>query len=165
MAGAHINVLVLGHSFSRRLRDRAFNHRCLNLNLDRTRVTVFWQGTGGATVLRPRPPHKMIWSDVHFIRDLEIDIVFIDVGSNDLSNRVPDWLTPHKLANSIKNLADECLNLGAKQVIVGELLPRRFLSTYNLRVSETNQQLELLLQNNPRIYVWLHRNNNFSFDS
>ena len=45
MADAHSNVLVLGHSFSRHLRDWSFWNNCMNLNLDRSRVTVFWHGT------------------------------------------------------------------------------------------------------------------------
>ena len=126
-------------------------------------MSVFWQGTGGATVLRPRPPHKMIWSDVHFIRDLEIDIVFIAVGSNDLSNRFRDWLTPQKLSSSILSFEEECLNLGVKQVLVEEILPRRHLPTYNTRVSQTNLNLKLSLQDDPRIYFWQDRNNIFFF--
>ena len=80
----------------------------MNLNLDRSRVTVFWHGTRGATVLRPRPPHKMLWQDTHLIRDLEVDIVFLDVGSNDLSNKEHDWLTHSKLADCILRLSKEC---------------------------------------------------------
>ena len=112
----------------------------------------FVAGDGRCYCFTPRPPHKMIWSDVHFIRDLEIDIVFIAVGSNDLSNRFRDWLTPQKLSSSILHFAEECLNLGVKQVLVKEILPRRHLPTYNTRVSQTNLNLKLSLQDDPRIY-------------
>ena len=70
MAHAHSDVLVIGHSFSRHLRDWSFQNNCMNLNLDRSRVTV----------LRPYPPHKLPWQVNHLIRELEVDIVFLDVG-------------------------------------------------------------------------------------
>ena len=161
MIDSHVNTLIVGHSFSRRLRNWAFHHGCLNLNLDRNRLTVFWQSTGGATVLRPRPS-KMIWQDIHFIRELDVDIVFVDIGSNDLSNRKCDWLTPKKLAQSIVDFAKECLNQGAKQIMISEILPRQNLVRYNERVVETNDELQILIQGNPKIYLWRHRQNNFS---
>ena len=162
MADAHSNVLVLGQSFSRHLQDWSFRNNCLNLNLDRSRVTVFWHGTRGATVLCPRPPHKMLWQDMHLIRELEVDIVFLDVGSNDLSNKAHDWLTHSKLADCILRLSKECLNFGAKQVLISEILPRRNLQTFNTRVEETNKEIKLLVQEDPYLYFWQHNHNNFS---
>ena len=56
MADALSNDLVIGHSFSRHLRDWSFRNNCMNLNLDRSRVTVFWQGTRGDHVAFPSSP-------------------------------------------------------------------------------------------------------------
>ena len=117
---------------------------------------------GGATVFRSRPPNKMLWQHTHLVQDLNIDIVFIDIGSNDLSNRASDRLTPLQLAQKIESLAVECLNLGARQIMISEILPRRGLALYNERVAETNRQLNILFQNNPRIYFWQHNHNNFA---
>ena len=94
----------------------------------------------------------MLWQHTHLVQDLNIDIVFIDVGSNDLSNRAYDHLTPLQLAHKIESLAVECLNLGARQIMISEILPRRGLTLYNEHVSETNRQHNILFQNNPRIY-------------
>ena len=161
MATPLVQVLILGHSFTRRLRDWSYEHSCLNLNLDRDRVTVFWHGKGGATVLRHRPG-KMLWDKTQLISDLNSDIVFLDIGSNDFSYRKNDWLTPQKLAECIVNFAYECIRLGARQVIISEILPRRNTPYYNERVVQVNDILSNLLRDHGEIYFWQHRHNNFS---
>ena len=56
-----LNVMLMGHSFVRRLRNWAFDHQKLNLNLDRNRVSVFWHGVGGGFVVRPSNVRHYFW--------------------------------------------------------------------------------------------------------
>ena len=84
------------------------------------------------------------------------------LSGNDLSNRVHDWLTYTKPADRILKLSKECLNFGAKQVLISEFLPRQILQLFNSRAEDTNEEIKLLVQGDPRLYYWQHNHNNFS---
>ena len=78
-----LNYLILGHSLTKRLQSWCFQNDLANLNLDRTRIQIYWHGTGGATIVNPTHK-KSLWSDMSLISDLNIDVTFLDIGSNDL---------------------------------------------------------------------------------
>ena len=74
------------------------------------------------------------------------------LAGNDLSYRVHDWLTHTKPADRILKLSKECLNFGAKQVLISEFLPRRILQLFNSRAEDTNEEIKLLVQGEPTLY-------------
>ena len=82
-------VLVLGHSFVRRLRDflvnlsrangarRITSHTWSNLNLDTQNFTVFYHGIGGLTIQKS-------YQELYIISELRPDLIFIQLGENDV---------------------------------------------------------------------------------
>jgi len=154
------NVLILGHSFSRRLRDWCVRNGKTNLNLDPQRVCVFWYGVGGATITAPTSP-KSLWGVVDMIKDLNIDVVFLDIGSNDLCCSI---LTPTLLASTIVQFSEHCIALGARQVVLSEILPRQHQPLFNQRVEQTNSLLSAhcVKPTTNNLYFWRHRRNRFS---
>ena len=72
------HVLVLGHSFIRRLRDFIeCNPRVFRFNVKITEsAAVSWQGLGGCPVL-------------HVVQSVRPDIVIVQLGTNNLSFRSP----------------------------------------------------------------------------
>lgn len=97
------------------------------------------------------------------------DIVFLQIGSNDLSNGL---CNPSVLAHSIVSLAERIVLHGAKRVIIGQILWRDFpsasrcqfcwdhmgvtLPTYNHRVGQTNEALANLTSGKENLVCWHH---------
>ena len=81
-------VLVLGHSFVRRLREfAAQNHSGgpYDLNLGLSNIcSIIFHGIGGRTV------DKMIKNDLDKIRSAAPNIVVLELGSNDLCDKDSD---------------------------------------------------------------------------
>ena len=77
-----IRVLILGHSFIRRVHDfhcRNFNaHIAKNLSLDGD-LLIRWHGTGGRTVSTTRE------YDLRVVEELAPNVVIMLLGSNDLA--------------------------------------------------------------------------------
>ena len=73
-------VLLLGHSFIRRLRDFIVkNSPTYNLNLNiNTSVTIHWHGVGGRTI------DKVRRFDLTEVERFKPDVVFLQIGTNDL---------------------------------------------------------------------------------
>ena len=82
-------VLILGHSFIRRLRDFVVKNAPdyhLNLNVTDS-VTVQWHGIGGRTIA------KVHQFDLGEVISFRWDIVFLQIGTNDLVQRGMSPLT------------------------------------------------------------------------
>ena len=82
-------VLILGHSFIRRLRDFVVKNAPdypLNLNLTDS-VTVQWHGVGGRIIA------KVGQFDLGEVIRFQCDIVFLQIGTNDLVQRGMSPLT------------------------------------------------------------------------
>ena len=75
---ARINVAVAGHSFVRRLATFSLAHRSLNLDLDE-RYQVTFISRGGLKV-------QQLYSLTQDIVSANRDVVFLDIGTNDLAN-------------------------------------------------------------------------------
>ena len=112
-------VLILGHSFIRRLRDFIVKNAPdyhLNLNLTDS-VTVQWHGVGSRTIAKVRQ-----FDLVEVIR-FRPDIVFLQIGTNDLAQR---GMTPLTVGSAIEDfvhlLHDE---YGVRLICVGQTI-RRF---------------------------------------
>lgn len=80
-------VLILGHSFVKRLKSalsNAFDSRAKS-NFDLLKsAEIYLHGIGGRTV------EKLHTHDVHFVRKLKPDIVILEIGTNDLSSLAPE---------------------------------------------------------------------------
>ena len=167
-----LNVMLMGHSFVRRLRNWAFDHQKLNLNLDRNRVSVFGHGVGGGFVVRPSNvrsershssthcmPPKLLWNDISLISELNIRLLILEVGTNDLSRPVA---SPEKICREIFHFVEECIKSGASYIIICEVLYRRDLPQFNSKVDDLNEKLERASFAHNNVYFWHHSRNNFS---
>lgn len=152
------NYLLLGHSFTKRLQFWCFQNDLPNMNIDRERIEIFWHGTGGATIANPLH-RKSLWSDISLISDLQIDVTFIDIGSNDLCNY---HIASETVAHQIITFAEAVLSKGCKVVVISEILPRSTPQGYNQRVETTNRQLSQACNSHPRLIFWSHSRNNFN---
>jgi len=152
------NVVIVGHSFTRRLSQWCAEHNQLNLNLENPRFRVFWHGISGATITKPNHA-KSLWGELCVVSQLEAHIVFVDVGSNDLCTLS---VTPQDLTRQLLSFAQDILAAGCRVVVIGEILHRFDNEVFNRKASEANtmllEQCELL----PGTYFWRHSRNNFN---
>lgn len=148
--------MVFGDSFIRRLRDWAFSNLHLNLNLESSRLSVYWHGLGGV-VITPFEAHKSLWPDRHLIHDLEPGILVLQVGSNDLSR---PSIQATDVQASLSSFTEHCFQDGVKFIILCEILERRNRPDYNAKVKVTNKAIELAFRDNPRVHFWKHSRNN-----
>ena len=125
-----LNVLIIGHSFTRRLASWSVQNGNNNLNIANDRVQIYWHGMGGALINRPKA-NKSLWSELHLIHDLEVDATFLDIGSNDLCD---SSVSPFMLATDIISFAMSILQRGSKCVVLGEILPCQGNAAYNTSV-------------------------------
>ena len=78
-------VLILGHSFISRLQEYIGGNAALDANLHILEdIELKWHGVGGRTVL------KTVQFDLSVVELFKPDIVLIQLGTNDLSQR---WLS------------------------------------------------------------------------
>ena len=112
-------VLILGHSFVRRLchdLETAFDQRAdVNFNLEGTAV-VFTHGLGGRTVL------KLRMFDLHVVKRLSPDIIILEIGTNDLTRSGPE-IVGSEIDDFVRFLSD---NLTVRVVGVCHVIPRVF---------------------------------------
>ena len=87
MSGFIPKILVLGHSFVRRLRDdlnAQFDPRAsVNFHLPESGY-IQLQGIGGRTV------EKMFKHDLSFVQQYKPDVLILEIGTNDLSICAPE---------------------------------------------------------------------------
>ena len=150
-------VLVLGHSFVRRLeqfvRDstKPWINRRFNLNYP---IETYFHGIGGRTV------DGVLEHDVSEIQRYKPNIVIIEIGCNDLSD---PRCSPYDLVSKINQLicvirrvATDCF------IIVSEILPRNNIPfrtpNYNRKVQEANYQLHRFCSQCSSVLFWSHGN-------
>ena len=89
-------VLVLGHSFIRRLRKYIYDTVGLEQNFNiKTPMTIEWHGVGGRTV------ETVLQFDTPLIKRFAPDIVIVQLGTNDLSS-----YRPEKVGSLLHELAE-----------------------------------------------------------
>ena len=155
-----ITVLIFGHSFIRRLAEYAIRTFGIyhNLGLDYNIANVHFHGIGGLTAERAR------YEDLHTIARYRPDLIYIELGSNDLCN-VNN--RPETVGNTIYEFINDLLGLNTnlQGIVVGETIfregrgiPRR-IPNYNNNVILLNQYNRVVLnsENIPRTSVWRHR--------
>ena len=119
MARSSPVVLILGHSFVRRLchdLETGFDQRAdLNFNLKGTAV-VFLHGLGGRTA------PKLCMFDLHVVKQLSPDIIILEIGTNDLT-RVGPEVVGSEIDDFVRFMVD---NLAVRVVGVCHVIPRVF---------------------------------------
>ena len=133
-----MDVLIIGHSFIRRLRDWACPLGFSNLRLS-DRFRVHWKAVGGVVVARRRGS-KSVWQLADSWSGALPPIVFMDVGANNLSD--PD-LDPSLLVKAVLAFARDILGRGARVVYISQLLSRCGQDvSYNARIYAANVLLQ-----------------------
>ena len=144
-------VLILGHSFIRRLRDFIIKN-CptynLNLNINAS-ATIHWHGVGGRTI------DKVRRFDLTEVERFKPDVVFLQIGTNDLTRRLS---SPASVGSVIEDLV--CLlhhEYGGRLVCVGQTVKRRPVGTFKTNVQILAQYLQGVLEPLPFAIYWTHR--------
>ena len=157
MANVHKqHVVLLGHSFVRRLRDfmDSSDQHC-NLRLNETLFDITFRAQGGLTIPRLIHERKDLYNFTHACPN----IVHLQIGGNDLSDKNTTTLS---VANEIFSFAHFLhYGLHINIVVIGELLwrdPMRVHSEYNKNVTDTNSALYNMIQTDgiPNIIFWRH---------
>lgn len=155
---AVFRVMLIGHSFIRRL--QTYSERSghasdpyANLRLDRNQFRLSFIGLPGASVNGARS----LQPQLHTIQTIHPDIVFLEIGSNDLCD--PN-LEPRILAQNVISLA-RFIHIGynVQCVVIGSILPRvgSTWRSYNTRVIVTNEYLREFSIPEVGLYFWRHR--------
>ena len=149
MASSLPSVLLLGHSFIRRIRDDLRSH--FDSRADNTfglpdDAIVHLQGIGGLTVGNLR-------RDLGMVSSLSTHVVILEIGTNDLGSYSPDVV-----GSEIEELV--CLRLDTFSVrVIGvcEVIPRVGAPSFNSAASILNQYLCGVLEPIPNVFCWRHR--------
>ncbi|XP_061194948.1 uncharacterized protein LOC133203116 [Saccostrea echinata] len=150
---APLHVLVMGHSFIRRLRDYVFTDGDnTNLRLQGDQFEVEFRAAGGLTI------HRMA-SDGRFTSFERIpDIVFLQIGGNDLDN-----------GRDVKTVTRDIISYGnflvkgcsVQSVIIGQVIWRKRTNSYNAKVIELNNALKHWVQQHADANIIFHHHHGF----
>ena len=144
-------VLILGHSFIRRLREFV-NDNSLEYNLTLgipEPVTVRWRGVGGRTVV------KLKEFDLAIVSEFKPDIIFLQVGTNDLAQRNMSPVTVGSAIEEFVTLLHE--KHGVRFICVGQTIKRASPDSFNARVALLARYLKTVLEPLPYALYWTHR--------
>ena len=143
-------VLIAGSSYVRRLKEFAIEKEAVNLNVKK--CNIHWHGVGGNTI------DKFREYDMSVVKNLSPDIVFLQIGSNDLCHKTrgePE-LVFTKLEAAIKDLQD----IGVSHVVVGQIFYRKKadigVQVFNARVTDFNALCDKELHSQPGGKFWKH---------
>ena len=142
-------VLILGHSFIRRLQKFIEHHiGHLDLSLQITApADITWHGIGGRTVA------KTIKFDLHVVRSTRPDIVIVQLGTNDLPFQSP-LRVGSELEDFVRLLHDF---YGVEFVCVCQTIRRRSATAFNKNVDLLTRYLRVVLEPIPDPIYWGHR--------
>ena len=148
MPGSVPTVLILGHSFVRRMCDDLSSrfHPRTDQNFNLSDATVCFHGVGGRTV------HKL---RTYVVRRLKPAVIILEIGTNDLAN-----LSPEVVGSEIEEIVSLLLETYSVRAIgVCHVIPRgnsfagcdRFLQS----ISSLKQYLSVVLDS-PQVFCWTH---------
>lgn len=154
MAAKIPKVLLLGHSFIRRLKcdlQKGFDSRASRDFKLRGTAEVHLHGIGGLTVDRLRR------LDLQLFKTLAPEVIILELGTNDLSS-----LPPEVVGSAIEDLVNFILKSFHVQVVgVCLVIPR---ASYHLHSTQfahcaeiLNKYLEVVLEPIPNVFCWCHR--------
>ena len=142
-------VLILGHSFIRRLKTFIENHSTkLDLTFQiSTPAVISWRGVGGRTVA------QAIQYDTKVVRSKCPDIVIVQLGTNDLP-----FSTSLKVGSAIEDFVRLLHDsYGVKCVCVCQTIRRRSAKKFNEKVNTLTKYLRVVLEPIPYAFYWGHR--------
>ena len=150
-------VLVLGHSFVKRLKrdiDTGFDVRAhSHFDLENS-ARVFLHGVGGRKV------SALKHHDVHAITRISPDILVLEIGTNDLSAGI----RPEVLGSAIDDLIVYINSSFAVRIIaVCMVIPRRECNSdspaaqFNHQARIFNQYISAVVNAHPWAFTWEHR--------
>ena len=145
-------VLILGHSFVRRLRSdlhARFDERAAkNFDLQGT-AEIFMHGVGDRTVPKLR---KM---DMGVITRISPDIVILDIGTNDLALAPPE-VVGSDIEELVRSLVAE---YSVRAVVLCQVTPRTTnkSSNFNERAKLLNQYTRVVIDPIEQAICWTHR--------
>lgn len=154
MAPSPPTVLILGHSFVKRLRrdlSNGFDQRANeNFHLHGT-ASVHLHGIGGCTVLKLRQ------HDLHIVSSLAPDAIISEIGMNDLSIK-----SPEVIGSKIEDLVQILLESFSAQVVgICHVIPRgqtyAQFSNFNESASILNHYVSVVLEQFSNVFCWRHR--------
>ena len=148
-------ILILGHSFVRRLKDdlaARFDARAApNFHLPES-GHVSLVGTGGTV-------DKLNKYDLSLLVKYKLDIVILEIGTNDLST-----LGPEIVGSKIDDLAQALRDRYKVRVIgVCQVINRNILRTLSpdsnlfVKAAVLRQYLSVVLADQPGIFLWEHK--------
>ena len=142
----HRKVLILGHSFVRRL-----GYFFEGQEIDIRGHQVMFHGWGGATVKDLRD--KLLGIDV-----TNFCIVYVEIGTNDLCSELGDIV-----ASNIWALVAYLRTHGAAQVIFGQILFRTrrgvrgpLVAQFRVRLEEVNSRMRDWMELRGDVFYWKH---------
>ena len=144
-------VLILGHSFVRRLSSFLSNSNIYSHHLglkDVADITLF--GVGGRTVA------KVEKFDLGFVRASKPDIVILELGTNDLTT-----FSPESVGSSLEELVQLFHeNCGVKVIGVCQVIkrcpPPPKMLDFNSRVIKLHKYLKVVLEPLQFCFYWRH---------
>ncbi|XP_069133576.1 uncharacterized protein [Argopecten irradians] len=144
-----LNIVILGHSFIRRLRDRVVDDpSCRNLKLSPENFNLLFRAQGGLTV-------NKLFKRADLLSFHHPDIVYLQIGGNDLCTS-----SPADVVNRILDLVEKLITKNkACHIIIGQLFWRNSVATdnYNEKVIRTNLLLAKGTESSSYITFWKHR--------
>ena len=149
MATSISRVLILGHSFIRRLREFISTHSDdfhVNFSLAASAVTRL-HGVGGRTVA------KTLQFDLPVVSSFRSDIVILQLGSNDLVT-----FSPLRVGSIIEYFVRLLhTSYGVKLVCVCQTRRRDIATVFNSKVGLLTRYLRVVLEPLPYAISWGHR--------
>ena len=149
---APVKVLVLGHSYVRRLHNYLIKTQQVNLNLALTGHAVTFFGRGGLQFARLLRVLSHACSPGY-------DLVLLEFGTNDLADGCPVELLVDRAIAVAETLIEK---YGVKQVVFMEVLSRttgryRCPPNFNSEARRFNDALRLRVAGDRRMHVHHHR--------
>ena len=144
-------VVIVGHSFVRRLAHYALSIEKMNLNLRENDCAISFIGRGGLT----EPKLRGMTAAILARRPA---ILFIEIGTNDVANR-----QPKQLAESVFAFAESLAHRGVRRVIISQIFFRQPGGKYNTaahfndRVVAYNERMRELAVTSAVVMFWRHR--------
>lgn len=147
---APIRILILGHSFIRRLHDfllRNFNTQIAsNLSLQGD-LLIRWHGIGGRTVLKTRK------YDLDIVKEFAPNVVILQLGTNDLTTT-----SAVETGSAIEDLSRLLYeSYGVEVICVCQTIYRQDAPYFNKQVNLLTKYLKVVLEPMPYVLYWRHR--------
>ena len=149
------NILILGHSFVRRLQTFLTEHhnRCTAHNINLPHENVSFQGIGGRTV------SKMLSFGLDKIKAFQPKVIILELGTNDLCvvGQHPQSVGSN-IGHLVQVLHDHC---GAEFIMVCLVIYRPAIPPhvpdFSHKVDLRKKYLKVVLEPLPYAEAWSHR--------